>query len=118
MEITNLSRLRAWFGYKEVFQRLTDSEIFNRYLLQGKVALPDNNMNYDDSNIIIITRGKREDGDVENPQYPYPSANNPTGNGFFDYDKIRRIEIQCRLLFEKEKKMEDNYCCDQDETSK
>jgi hypothetical protein len=112
---TNLSRLRAWFGYKEVIDRLTDSEIFNRYLQNGKVALPDNKVDYDDADVIIITRGKREDGDVEDPKNPYPSANNPTGNGFFDYDKIRRIEIQCRLLFEKEKKMEENYCCDPNE---
>ena len=115
---TNLSRLRAWFGYKEVLKKLTDSEIFNRYLQQGKVALPDNKVSYDDADIIIITRGMREDGDVLNPQYPYPSANNPTGNGYFDYDKIRRIEIQCRLLFEKEQKIDDNYCCDPNHTSK
>lgn len=115
---TNLSRLRAWFGYKEVIKRLIDSDVFNRYLQQGKVALPDNLVSYDDANIIIVTRGKREDGEVQNPKYPYPSANNPSGNGYFDYDKIRRIEIQCRLIFEKEKKMEDNYCCDPNETLK
>ena len=80
------------------------------------MALPDNNVDYSKADIIIITRGKREDGDVENPKSPYPSANNPTGNGYFDYDKIRRIEIQCRLLFEKEKKVEDDYCCDPSET--
>lgn len=109
---TNLSRLRAWYGYREVLKRLTDSEIFNRYLQEGKVALPDNSVNYDDADIIIITRGKREDGDVEYPQRPYPAANNPTGNGYYDYDQVRRIEIQARLLFGKEKKIEDNYCCD------
>ncbi len=116
---TNLSRLRAWYGYKEVLKRLTDSETFNRYLKEGKVALPDNNVSYKDADIIIITRGKREDGDVENPKYPYPAANNPSGNGYFDYDGIRRIEIQSRLLFpEQKKKVEENYCCDPDETRK
>ncbi len=113
---TNLSRLRAWFGYREVYKRLVGSAIFDRYLSEGKVALPDNSVPYDDADVIIITRGKREDGDVLNPQNPYPAANNPSGNGYFDYDKIRRIEIQCRLLFEKERKQEDNYCCDPTKT--
>jgi hypothetical protein len=115
---TNLSRLRAWYGYREVLKRLTDSEIFNRYNSAGRVALPDNKVSYDDADIIIITRGKREDGDVDNPRYPYPSANNPTGNGFFDYDQIRRIEIQTRLLYGNEKSVVENYCCDPVETGK
>jgi len=108
---TNLSRLRAWYGYKEVLKRLSDSENFNKYLKAGKVALPDNNVSYEDADIIIITRGKREDGDVENPKYPYPQANNPSGNGYFDYDGIRHIEIQTRLLINKEKNVEENFCC-------
>lgn len=115
---TNLSRLRAWFGYKEVLKRLTDSEKFNRYLKEGKVALPDNDVKYEDADIIVITRGKREDGDVKNPKYPYPDANNPSGNGYFDYDKIRRIEIQTRLILTQEGKTEDNYCCDPDEKAR
>lgn len=115
---TNLSRLRAWFGYKEVLKRLTDSENFNRYLKEGKVALPDNDVKYEDADIIVITRGKREDGDVKNPKYPYPDANNPSGNGYYDYDKIRRIEIQTRLILTQEGKTEDNYCCDPDEKTK
>jgi hypothetical protein len=109
---TNLSRLRAWYGYKEVLKRLSDSDVFNKFNKQGKVALPDNNVSYNDADIIIITRGKREDGDVDRPQKPYPSANNPTGNGYFDYDKIRRIEIQTRLLIGKEQTILENYCCD------
>lgn len=109
---TNLSRLRAYYGYKEVLKRLQTSDTFNKYMAAGKVALPDNNINYDDADIIIITRGKRIDGDVENPKNPYPTANNPSGNGYFDYDQIRRIEIQSRLLLGKEQKVEENYCCD------
>ncbi len=115
---TNLSRLRAWFGYKEVIKRLTDSEDFNKYFEAGRVALPDNEVKYEDADIIIITRGKREDGGVQNPKYSYPNANNPSGNGYYDYDKIRRIEIQTRLLLTNEGKTEDNYCCDPDETGK
>jgi len=109
---TNLSRLRAYYGYKEVLKRLQTSDTFNKYLAANKVALPDNNISYDEADIIIITRGKRIDGDVENPKYPYPTANNPSGNGYFDYDQIRRIEIQSRLLLGKEQKVEENYCCD------
>ncbi|HPR62302.1 MAG TPA: hypothetical protein PLF35_15205, partial [Prolixibacteraceae bacterium] len=71
---TNLSRLRAYYGYKEVLKRLQTSDTFNKYLAANKVALPDNNISYDEADIIIITRGKRIDGDVENPKYPYPTA--------------------------------------------
>jgi hypothetical protein len=113
----NLSRLRAWYGYKEVLKHLTDSEVFKRYLENGKVALPENSVDYNDADIIIITRGENID-DIKNPQRPYPSVNNPSGNGFYDYDNIRHIEIQCRLIIDKEMKVEQNYCCDPNETLK
>jgi len=109
---TNLSRLRAWFGYREVLKRLRDDPAFERLLQKGRVALPENEVPYNQADIIIITRGKREDGDVKNPTDPYPAANNPSGNGYYDYDRIRRIEIQARLLFQDEKKVVENYCCD------
>lgn len=109
---TNLSRLRAWFGYKEVIKHLVDSDKFNSYLNEGKVALPDNDVSFEDADIIIITYGRRTDDDIENPQYPYPSVNNPTGNGCYDYDGVRRIEIQTRLLFTNEVKTKNDYCCD------
>jgi hypothetical protein len=109
---TNLSRLRAWYGYKEVLNRLTDSEVFSRFLKEGKVALPDNNVSYEDADIIIITNGRRDPDDKSEPKNPYPQANNPTGNGFYDYDNVRHIEIQTRLLLGKEKEKVENYCCD------
>jgi hypothetical protein len=115
---TNLSRLRAWYGYREVLKRLTDSEVFKRFLNEGKVALPDNDIPYDKADIIIITYGKRTDGDIKNPEHPYPTANNPSGNGFYDYDELRHMEIQTRLLIGKDKGKVDNYCCDPIEIAK
>ncbi len=112
---TNLSRLRAWYGYKEVYERLAKTDKFKRYLDAGKVALPDNDLNYKDAEIIVITRGKREDGDIKSPKNAYPFANNPSGNGFYDYDKIRRIEIQTRLLFDNYDEVGKDYCCDPSE---
>jgi hypothetical protein len=109
---TNLSRLRAWYGYREVYKRLWESEEFQKMVKDGKVALPDNTVSYRDADIIIITRGKREDEDLLDKKSPYPAANNPQGNGYFDFDQIRRIEIQTRLLISKDPTVEGSYCCD------
>jgi hypothetical protein len=115
---TNLSRLRAWYGYQEVLKLLANSPVFSRFLKEGKVALPDNAVPYDKADIIIITYGRRDNDEKNEPKYPYPQANNPTGNGFYDYDDIRHIEIQTRLLLGKEKKGVENYCCDPVESIK
>ena len=112
---TNLSRLRAWYGYREIYKQLIKSNKFNTYLEKGRVALPENNLSYDDADIIIITRGIREDGDVKSPKYSYPVANNPSGNGYYDYDKIRRIEIRTSLLLDENEEIERDYCCDPSE---
>ncbi|MCF8357960.1 MAG: hypothetical protein K9H26_04325 [Prolixibacteraceae bacterium] len=108
---TNLSRLRAWFGYKEIYKRLTNSESFRHFLEQGKVALPDNDISYNDADIIIITQGRRH-SDIQNPQNPYPAVNNPSNNGYYDYDDIRRVEVRIRLLFPEDKRIIRTYCCD------
>lgn len=107
---TNLSRLRAWFGYKEVYARLADSPEFQKMLQQGKVALPDNNVKYEDADIVIITRGRRID--VIDPKNPYPPVNNPNGQGFYDYDQVRRVEVRIRLLMDKKKETRKDFCCE------
>lgn len=110
----NLTALRAWYGYKEIFDRLAKTEKFSAYLAKGKVALPDNDLSYDDADIIVITRGKANPDEID-PKSPYPFANNPNGRGFYDYDKIRRIDIQTRLLFEDYDVVGKDYCCDPSE---
>jgi hypothetical protein len=106
---TNLSRLRAWFGYKEIYKHLADSDEFKKYLNNGKVALPDNDISYNDADIIILTQGRRID--YINPKHPYPSANNPNGQGFYEFDQIRRVEVRIRLLFEKQDVVIKDFCC-------
>jgi hypothetical protein len=106
---TNLSRLRAWFGYKEIYDRIANSADFEKYLNDGKVALPDNDVDYDAAEIIILTHGRRID--VINPQNPYPEANNPNRTGYYDYDKIRRVEVRIRLLFDKDEGGVTDFCC-------
>ncbi|MBN1769454.1 MAG: PD40 domain-containing protein [Prolixibacteraceae bacterium] len=106
---TNLSRLRAWFGYKELYNRLADADNFKHYMANGKVALPDNQVDYEDAEIIILTRGRRID--VINPQDPYPDANNPNSTGYYDYDKIRRVEVRIRLIFDKDEEGVKDFCC-------
>jgi len=109
---TNLSRLRAWYGYREVYKRLMESKEFRQFVEDGKVALPENTVSYKDADIIIITRGKREDENLLEKKNPYPAVNNPKGMGYYDFDQIRRIEIQTRLIISKDSKVEESYCCD------
>ena len=59
--------------------------------------------------IIILTRGRRID--VINPQDPYPDANNPNSTGYYDYDKIRRVEVRILLLFDKDEEGVKDFCC-------
>ncbi|HKK80792.1 MAG TPA: hypothetical protein VJ909_01005, partial [Prolixibacteraceae bacterium] len=108
---TNLSRLRAWFGYKEIFDRIKDSDDFQRFLKSDRVALPNNNISYDDADIVIVTQGRRH-ADISNLNNPYPGANNPGNKGYFDYDKIRRIEVRIRMLFPEDKQIVRSFCCD------
>lgn len=109
LENINLSRLRAWYGYKEIYNRLAESENFGRYLKNNKVALPDNNLSFDDAEIIIISHAINKE--VINPKSPYPSVNNPNGQGFYDFDQIRRVEIRIRLLMNNENEETKDYCC-------
>lgn len=110
---TNLSKLRAWFGYKEVLNHLKTIPEFNELLENGRVALPENEIAYDfgESDIVIITQGRRQE-DIANPKSPYPDANNPSGNGYFDYDDIRRIEVKIRLRYPDDRRIIRKFCCD------
>lgn len=93
---TNLSRLRAYFGYKEILKRLENNKTFNDLLSKGVVALPDNDVSYDKAKLIFITNSKNVE--VINPNHPFPNANNQNKQGFYDYDEVRRIEVQVRAL--------------------
>lgn len=110
---TNLSKLRAWFGYKEVFEHLKSIPEFMELLEIGRVALPDNEIPYDygESDIVIVTQGRRIE-DILNPKRPYPEANNPSGNGYFDYDDIRRIEVKIKLRYPDDRRIIRKFCCD------
>jgi hypothetical protein len=108
----NLSRLRAWYGYLEVYKILIKAPEFAKYVDAGKVALPDNKLPYKDAEIIIITRDRREGDENVEKTKPYPKVNNRGGNGYYDYDKIRRMEVHTRLIYSKDTKVEAAYCCE------
>ncbi len=93
---TNLSRLRAYFGYKELIKRLENNSAFKDLVSRGLVALPDNDVPYDEAKLIFITNSKNVE--VIEPNHPFPAANNQNQQGFYDYDEVRRIEVQVRAL--------------------
>jgi hypothetical protein len=108
---TNLSKLRAWFGYKEVYKKLIKNAYFQKAIATGRVALPDNNVEYNkNAEIEIVTRGKRID--VVEPKRPYPTANNNKSNGYYDFDVVRRVDIRVRLIIPTDKSKTRSWCCD------
>lgn len=108
-----LSKLRAWYGYKEIFKLLKEDKVFSKYLKSNAVALPDNDRDYKDVDIIVLANG------LEIPygheyykgltKTPYPPENG--GEGIYEYDQVRRIEIDINIINYDDKKVEFSKCC-------
>ena len=80
--------------------------------IAGQAIRPLKNKLFSDekADIVIITRGRRID--VIDPKNPYPAVNNPNGQGFYDYDQVRRVEVRIRLLMDKNKEARKDFCCE------
>jgi hypothetical protein len=117
-----LSRLRAWFGYMELKKVLLKDPLFKSYYDQNKVALPDNNISYNDAEIIVTTHGiqvpankyisKMVGHSTKGDWGKYPKVNNPGDQGYFGYDLVRSINVDIRMLdFAKITITETSKCC-------
>ncbi|GAB5465999.1 MAG: hypothetical protein Kapaf2KO_14350 [Candidatus Kapaibacteriales bacterium] len=92
-----LSKLRAWFGYKELIKRLKEQDNFKRLLAANRVYLPDNSKdNPSDYDIIILTKGNLFDIKSNAKIKDYDPENRD--ESFYKYDSSRRVNITVRAL--------------------
>ena len=91
-----LSRLRAYFGYKELIRLLEREPIFQEYLNKGLVALPDKIKSESEfqkalstCKIIITTVGKRIDSNAISSIKAYVGEE----DDYYRLDSVRRINV-------------------------
>ena len=111
-----LSRLRAWYGYKELYNLMIKNPKFKKYLDEGRVALPDNDVSYEKADIIVVTHGieiptgHEKWGKTEQ----YPKYNNPGKEGYFGYDKVRRVEMVINIIEFYKSIVVQSECCNRE----
>jgi hypothetical protein len=91
-----LSKLRAYFGYREIIKRLKQKDNFKYYFDKGLVLLPDEistEKEFKDalsvSKIIILVRGKQVDPSVKAVKMGYFGKS----GDYKVFDPVRRIDV-------------------------
>lgn len=100
----NLSKLRAYYGFKELLNTLMKNKEFRELYRSGRVYDPTNNMSENDiykqienCDIIFTTYGKGID---------------PTDKNYVtEYDKVRRLNLKIDILEYENGKVSTNSCC-------
>lgn len=92
-----LSDIRAWYGYKEIINRLKDKPNFKPYLSNNAVYLPEigKGTEVDNAEIIIFAKGFGHKNIQATKPYPYEAK---SGSGYYDYDDVRRIEVDVSFV--------------------
>ncbi len=103
-----LSKLRAYYGYQELLDRLRRSPIFQKFEAAGKVLLPTEvttpeefYRKAENCSILILIEGRYADTTEQATIYGYRntaalSQCNPQAiqsSDFFEYDDVRRIDV-------------------------
>ena len=125
-----LSDLRAWYGYKEIYNRIKDDPLFREYLNNNKVFLPDTDCktSFEDCQIAVMTcglgrsayyqkminmPGYKEDGAWNiYERKSYPNINDPHGSGYYDYDTVRSLATRISIINYDNGIIEPSQCCD------
>lgn len=108
-----LSDLRAWFGYKEIYNRLNKKSIFKNYISNNKVYNPeiaDSDLNKYD--IIILANGEDIDEYADAKIKMYDKSKRKIS--FFTYDQTRRIEVIISIVNYQNGKLIKSDCCNED----
>ncbi len=90
-----LSDLRAYFGYREILDRLKEVEIFRRYLENGEVLLPDEVNSKSDlmakmreAKIIFLIEGRM----IDPKKYEVAGYVGEEGD-YYELDPVRRVNV-------------------------
>lgn len=101
----NLSKLRVYNGFNELFARLKNNKKFNEYLQKGLIFYPTMKFNsieerdkaLEKAKIIILAEGKFYDKTIKADEK--------------DYDPIRRLNLYIKLIQYSEGKIRLSECC-------
>lgn len=105
-----LSRLRAYYGYRELLNELKESDLFLKYLERGRVLLPDSiSEDYSDKDIIILTKGNFYDP----TQYKVPRYAKDTDSSLYMLDTVRRIDVYVNTLQYSSGRFVKSDCCNE-----
>lgn len=96
-----LSKLRAFFGYREIINRLKKQDNFKYYYDKGWVLFPDEYNSteqykaaFDKAKIIILVEGKQIDLSVKARKMGYVGES----DDYTVYDPVRRIDVDIRRV--------------------
>ena len=111
-----LSKLRAWFGYRELYKRLEKSEAFAELLKGKRVLLPDGPLSDSEfqsklasADVVILTKGNFIDDESRASIKNYDREN--PNESFFVYDSTRKVNIVVRALVYENGKLIEPDCC-------
>jgi len=114
-----LSKLRAWFGYKELVKKLNNFEGFASLLGSTKVLTPENILNAEDyrarietADIIITAKGNFADSKSKASLSSYDRDNRD--ESFYLYDSTRKVNITVRVMIYENEKLIEPSCCSPD----
>jgi predicted metal-dependent phosphoesterase TrpH len=101
----NLSKLRVYYGFEELFSLLRKSKIFNRYLEQGLVFYPTQKFASQEAmeeamksaKIIILAEGRKSDPVVK--------------TDIEDYDPVRRLNMYIHVIKFSGEYVVESPCC-------
>lgn len=103
----NLSKLRVYYGWKEIEALLEKDAKYREYKKNNQVFYPTQSFNSDDerqaaldnARIIILVEGRQAD---------------PTGmDNILDYDPIRRITMTIKMIRYENERLIPSECCDE-----
>ena len=109
-----LSKLRAYFGYRAVYERLERDSLFRVLHQKGLVLLPDATMDpaeYDkrikSARVVLLAEGRRVDATAIPRNRGYGKGD----DDFYKLDWIRRVDVQVRRVRLNGEAWVDPECC-------
>ncbi len=109
-----LSKLRAFYGYREVFSRLEQYPEFKEYLDKGLVLMPDQigsveefNKMMDKCKILFFVEGRKIDTQVK-PDIPAYAGEN---KDYYFLDPVRRIDVVVKRVDYFNGEIQKPKCC-------
>ncbi|GAB1430133.1 hypothetical protein MASR2M18_09660 [Ignavibacteria bacterium] len=108
-----LSKLRAWFGYRELLALLRQNTLFEEMLNKGEIVLPqditasDFRRKCENAKVIIVIEGRQVDEERKAKVQGYAGED----NDYYSLDDVRRIDVQVNRIQWQNGKILAPPCC-------